>query len=138
MDKEMIICNCLLRKKNCPENAFPAKNLQLPPLLLVKGRVASCVFNMAMFLYIVCGRCPHFSFSTYKKCMLSHFIHNSTARYVSIKTLYPGGIRTRVFLFLRQMQCPLRPAARATRDMLRFFKYLRNFFFLKVKLATTV
>jgi hypothetical protein len=33
--------------------------------------------------------------------------------HVSLKTLYPGGIRARVFLFLRQMQCPLRHAARA-------------------------
>jgi hypothetical protein len=32
---------------------------------------------------------------------------------VSLKTLYPGGIRTRVFLFLRQMRCPLRHSARA-------------------------
>jgi hypothetical protein len=31
--------------------------------------------------------------------------------YVSLKTLYPGGIRTRVFLFLRRMRCPLRHAA---------------------------
>jgi hypothetical protein len=35
--------------------------------------------------------------------------------YVSLKTLYPGGIRTRVFLFLRRMRCPLRHAARAFR-----------------------
>jgi hypothetical protein len=28
-----------------------------------------------------------------------------------LKTLYPGGIRTQVFLFLRRMLCPLRPAA---------------------------
>jgi hypothetical protein len=32
---------------------------------------------------------------------------------VSLKTLYPGGIRTQVFLFLRQMRCPLRHSARA-------------------------
>jgi hypothetical protein len=32
--------------------------------------------------------------------------------YVSLKTLYPGGIWTRVFLFLRQMQCPLCHASR--------------------------
>jgi hypothetical protein len=29
------------------------------------------------------------------------------------KTLYPGGIWTRVFMFLRRMRCPLRHAARA-------------------------
>jgi hypothetical protein len=33
--------------------------------------------------------------------------------YVSLKTLYPGGIWTRVFSFLRRMRCPLRYAARA-------------------------
>jgi hypothetical protein len=33
--------------------------------------------------------------------------------YVSQKTLHPGGIRTRVFLFLSRMRCPLRHAARA-------------------------
>jgi hypothetical protein len=34
--------------------------------------------------------------------------------YVSLqKNLYPGGIQTRVFLFLRQMRCPLRHAAMA-------------------------
>jgi hypothetical protein len=32
---------------------------------------------------------------------------------VSLKILYPGGIRTRVFLFLRRMRCPLRHATRA-------------------------
>jgi hypothetical protein len=40
---------------------------------------------------------------------VSHFIHNST---VSLKTLYPGGIWTWVFLFLRRMRYPLRHAAR--------------------------
>jgi hypothetical protein len=29
------------------------------------------------------------------------------------ETLYPGGIRTQVFLFLKRMQCPLRHAAKA-------------------------
>jgi hypothetical protein len=33
--------------------------------------------------------------------------------YVSLKTLYPGGIWTRVFLLLRRMRRPLRHAARA-------------------------
>jgi hypothetical protein len=33
--------------------------------------------------------------------------------YVPLKTLYPGGIQTRVFLFLRRMRCPLRHSARA-------------------------
>jgi hypothetical protein len=31
--------------------------------------------------------------------------------YVPQKTLYPGGIRTRVFSFLRRVQCPMRHAA---------------------------
>jgi hypothetical protein len=38
--------------------------------------------------------------------------------YVSLKTLFPGGIRTRVFSFLRQIRCPLRHAARAPIEIL--------------------
>jgi hypothetical protein len=34
--------------------------------------------------------------------------------YVSLKALYPGGIWTWVFLFLRRMRCPLRHAARTS------------------------
>jgi hypothetical protein len=41
--------------------------------------------------------------------------------YVSLKTLYPGGIWTRVFLFLRWMRCPLRQAARATFWVIGYF-----------------
>jgi hypothetical protein len=45
--------------------------------------------------------------------------------YVSVKPLYPGGIRTRVFLFLRQMRCPLCHAAGAWKTLIsrvaRFF-----------------
>jgi hypothetical protein len=37
--------------------------------------------------------------------------------YISLKTLHPGGIRTRVFLFLRWMRCPLRHVARAMCSM---------------------
>jgi hypothetical protein len=36
-----------------------------------------------------------------------------------LKTLHPGGVRTRVFLFLRGMRCPLRRAVRAT--MVNFY-----------------
>jgi hypothetical protein len=37
----------------------------------------------------------------------------------TLKTLHPGGIRTRVFLFLRWMRCPLRQAdARAPENSL--------------------
>jgi hypothetical protein len=42
---------------------------------------------------------------------------------VSPNTLYPGGIRTRVFLFLRRMRRPLRHAARAMGSMLCYRKY---------------
>jgi hypothetical protein len=34
--------------------------------------------------------------------------------YVSLKTLYPGGIPTWVFSFLRRMRCPMHYATRAT------------------------
>jgi hypothetical protein len=36
------------------------------------------------------GQSLNFSFS--KQCILSHFIHNSTARYVSLKTLFPQNL----------------------------------------------
>jgi hypothetical protein len=60
-----------------------------------------------------CGQRPLFLLSTDKQCILSHFIGTQQNCYVSRKTLNPGGIRTRVFSFLRRMQCPLRHAARA-------------------------
>jgi hypothetical protein len=50
---------------------------------------------------------PLFILSTHKQCILSHFIRYNTAMFV-LETLYPGGIRTRVFVFLRLMRCPLR------------------------------
>jgi hypothetical protein len=61
--------------------------------------------------YIFLWPMPLFLLSTHKQCILSYFIHNSIA--VSLKTFYHGGIQTRVFLFLRQMKCPLLHAARA-------------------------
>jgi hypothetical protein len=36
-----------------------------------------------------------------------------TKQHVFLKILYPGGIQTQVFSFLRLMQCPLRHAAMA-------------------------
>jgi hypothetical protein len=57
---------------------------------------------------------PLFLFSTHKQCLLSHLGNTQQHYYVSLKTLYPGGIRTRVFTFLRRMRCPLRHAARAS------------------------
>jgi hypothetical protein len=47
-----------------------------------------------------------------KKFVANAFIHIKSLYtqqhcYVSLKTLYPGGIRTRVFSFLRRMRCPL-------------------------------
>jgi hypothetical protein len=39
--------------------------------------------------------------------------HTQQHCYVPLKNFYPGGIRTRVFLFLRRMRCPLRHADRA-------------------------
>jgi hypothetical protein len=45
-----------------------------------------------------------FLLSRHTQCILSHLIHNSTAMYVSLKTLYPGRIQTRVFSFLRRMR----------------------------------
>jgi hypothetical protein len=42
--------------------------------------------------------------------------------YVSLKTLYPGRIRTWVFSFVRRMRCPLRYAARGYSNLLCMFE----------------
>jgi hypothetical protein len=36
------------------------------------------------------------------------YLHTQQYWHISLKTLYHGGIRTRVFLLLRRMRCPLR------------------------------
>jgi hypothetical protein len=64
------------------------------------------------FLLLFLGPMPLFlRFNT----QTMHFksLYTQQHCYVSLKTLYPGGIRSRVFLFLRRMRCPLRHAARA-------------------------
>jgi hypothetical protein len=48
-------------------------------------------------------------FKTQTMHIKSYYTHQHC--YVSLKTLYTGGIRTRVFSVLRRMQCPLRHAA---------------------------
>jgi hypothetical protein len=48
--------------------------------------------------------------STHKQCILGRSFYVQQHCYVSLKTLYPGGIETRVFLSLRRM----RHAARAS------------------------
>jgi hypothetical protein len=52
--------------------------------------------------------------------------------YVSLKKLYPGGIRTRVFLFLRQMRCPLRHAARHMYIVLSFGNFTAILYTLNI------
>jgi hypothetical protein len=68
---------------------------------------------------------PLFLLSTHKQSILSHFIHTQQHYYVSLKTLYPGGIWTRVFLIMRRMRCPVGHAASAKviREDLPFFVY---------------
>jgi hypothetical protein len=68
------------------------------------------------------GLCSQFSPDDFFLIMANAFISFNTQTmhikslytqlhcYVSLKTLYPGGIRTRVFPFLRRMRCPLRHA----------------------------
>jgi hypothetical protein len=65
---------------------------------------------------------PSFLHSTHKQSTLSHY-YTQQHCYVSLKTLYPGGIRTRVFLFLRRMWCRLRHAAKASCYFLKKFKW---------------
>jgi hypothetical protein len=69
---------------------------------------------MWRFLIIFLGQCRNFSFSTLKQCILSQLYATSLLCFPP-KTLYPGGIRTRVFYswFLRRMRCPLGHAAKA-------------------------
>jgi hypothetical protein len=59
------------------------------------------IFRANAFIYLF-----QYTNNSYKVIYTQHC-------YVYLKTLYPGGIRTRVFLFLRQIRCPLRHAARA-------------------------
>jgi hypothetical protein len=58
----------------------------------------------------------------------AHTMHIKSfyTQHISIKTLYPGGIQTRVFSFLRWMWCPLRHAARAESEELRNTKIRRG------------
>jgi hypothetical protein len=57
---------------------------------------------------------PLFLLSKHKQCILNLFIGTDQHCYVSLKILYPGGIQTRVFVFLRRMRYPLRHAASGT------------------------
>jgi hypothetical protein len=60
----------------------------------------------------ICGQCLYLSYNIQTMHIKSFYKQKHC--YVFLKTLYPGGIRTRVFSFLRRMQwCPLRHAARA-------------------------
>jgi hypothetical protein len=68
---------------------------------------------------------PLFLLSTHKQCINMSF-YTQQHCYVSLKTLYPGGIWTRVFSVLRWMQCPMRHAARANGE-----KYTKNIKYAK-------
>jgi hypothetical protein len=48
--------------------------------------------------------------------------------YVSLKTLYTGGIWTRVFLFLRQMWCPLCQGRQVFLNLQKLAKFVGYFF----------
>jgi hypothetical protein len=50
-----------------------------------------------------------------KNYVVTSIIHNSIAMF-SQQTLYPGGIRTLGLLFLMWSRCPLRHAARVSRQ----------------------
>jgi hypothetical protein len=57
-----------------------------------------CVRQMWLIINIFCGQCLYFSFSTHKQCISSHLCRYTKQHcYVSLKTLYPGGNRTRVY-----------------------------------------
>jgi hypothetical protein len=65
-----------------------------------------------IFLKYFCGQCLYFSFQLTNNAFKS--IYTEQYCYFSYKPIYPGGIQTRVFSFLRCMRCPLRHAARAS------------------------
>jgi hypothetical protein len=92
--------NGMLKKSNC---VVPKRHTSAP--------LARCVATCGL-KKIFCGRCLYFSFFNTQTMHIKSF-YTQQQCYVSLKTLYPGGIRTRVFLFLRQIRCPLRHAARA-------------------------
>jgi hypothetical protein len=59
-----------------------------------------------------------------QQCILSFYTQHHC--YVFLKTLYPGGIWTRDFLFLRRMRCPL--CATPPGPVWRLLKYVRQIF----------
>jgi hypothetical protein len=67
-----------------------------------------------------------------------HIKSFDTHCYVSVKTLYRGGIRTRVFSFLRRMRCPLRHAASLYVQFNAFFQHNQYCQLYKNKKATTL
>jgi hypothetical protein len=81
------------------------------------------MINILNYIFVA-NAFTYFSFSdTQTIKTFRHFVNNSTARFPQ-KTLHPGVIRTRVFLFLRRMRCPLSHAARALN---KFVIYLFEF-----------
>jgi hypothetical protein len=55
---------------------------------LSKNPWTLAVMYICMYIFLNCGQCLYFSFSTHKQCILSHFIHNSTAMFF-LKNLIP-------------------------------------------------
>jgi hypothetical protein len=57
-----------------------------------------CVNRLFFFLKYFCGQFLYFSFSTHKQCILSHFIHNSTAmipwKPYTLVGFEPGSLRS--------------------------------------------
>jgi hypothetical protein len=102
--EQLRICEILwpLPQVRCPVSSEPAgggcamSSTGILPLLWM--------YNY-LFKYF-CGQC------LYTQTMHIKPFNTQQHFYVSLKTLYPVGIWTRVFSFLRQMRCPLRHAAR--------------------------
>jgi hypothetical protein len=63
-----------------------------------------------------------FPLSTHKQRILSHFIHNSAAMFF-LKTLNPGGIRTRVslesFMYVESIRTRVRPICQRLKSAIR-------------------
>jgi hypothetical protein len=70
-------------------------------------------WNHRNLFFIILWPMPLFLLSTHTQTMHIKSFYRQQHCYVSLKTLYPSRIRTRVFSFLRRMRCPLCRAARA-------------------------
>jgi hypothetical protein len=87
----------------------------------IRVRICAQLFPHKIYIFLNCGQCLFSSFFNTQTMHIKSF-YSQQHCFVSLKTSYPEGIRTRVFLFQRRMRCPLRHAARAHGIILYFVR----------------